>query len=206
MRKARTLILAGGVLLFTKMVMAQSTFPENGVADPRHGHYAFTHATIVKDATTTLNNATLIIKDGKIVSVGTNLQLPAGAVEVNCSGKYIYPSFIDIYADYGIALQAARTTGRGGFNAAQQPQLATATKGAYGWNQAIKSDADAYRIFSIDEAKAKALRESGFDTCVRQFEITDRGIRVMDPVPLAEGHLTGSARAIQVHGGNGVGL
>ena len=164
MRKARTLILAGGVLLFTKMVMAQSTFPENGVADPRHGHYAFTHATIVKDATTTLNNATLIIKDGKIVSVGTNLQLPAGAVEVNCNGKYIYPSFIDIYADYGIPQQTAQTTGRGGFNSAQQPQLATATKGAYGWNQAIKSDADAYRIFTIDDAKAKALRESGFGT------------------------------------------
>src|SRR4051812_45446975 len=101
MRKAKSLLFACGVLLFTKFALAQSTFPENGVAEPRHGHYAFTNATIVKDANTTLTNATLVVKDGKIVAIGTNVKVPAGAVEVNCSGKYIYPSFIDIYADYG---------------------------------------------------------------------------------------------------------
>lgn len=152
------------VLLFTKTVSAQTTFPENGVADPRHGHYAFTNATIVKDAGTTLTNATLIIKDGRIVSVGTGLKVPQGAVEVNCSGKYIYPSFIDIYADYGTSLPQRTATGGGGFNTSQQPQLATATKGAYGWNQAIKSEADAFKVFAIDDVKAKSLRESGFGT------------------------------------------
>lgn len=57
--------------------ISQVTFPENGVADPRHGHYAFTNATIVKDAETTISNAVLIIKDGKIVAVGSNLKAPA---------------------------------------------------------------------------------------------------------------------------------
>ena len=150
------------------VVQAQITFPENGVADPRHGYYAFTNATIVKDAATTLTNATLVIKDGRITAVGTGLKIPAGAVEVDCKGKYIYPSFIDIYADYGIAAPAQRAiggaAGGGGFNFAQQPQLETATKGAYGWNQAIKSDADAYKVFTVDDAKAKPLREAGFGT------------------------------------------
>ncbi|HKZ67355.1 MAG TPA: amidohydrolase family protein [Chitinophagaceae bacterium] len=140
---------------------AQSTFPENGIADPRHNHYAFTNASIIKDAATTLTNATLIIKDGKIVAVGTNLKVPAGAVEVDCKGKYIYPSFIDIYADYGTPV--LQRVG-GGFSPGQQPQLATATKGPYGWNQAIKSDAEAYKVFAVDNAKAKPLREAGFGT------------------------------------------
>lgn len=140
-------------------INAQETFPENGVADPRRGHYAFTHATIVKDTATSVNDATLIIKDGKIVAVGTGLKIPAGAVEVDCKGKFIYPSFIDIYADYGTTVQ--QRTG-GGFTPGQQPQLATATKGPYGWNQAIKSDADAYRVFAVDEPKAKILRDAGF--------------------------------------------
>ena len=83
--------------LFSIPVFAQPSFPENGTADPRHGYYAFTNATIVKDATTTLANATLVIKDGKIVAVGSGLPVPAGAVEVDCKGKYMYPSFIDIY-------------------------------------------------------------------------------------------------------------
>ena len=50
------------ILLPTSLVVqAQVTFPENGVADPRHGHYAFTNATIVKDATTTLTTFILIM-------------------------------------------------------------------------------------------------------------------------------------------------
>jgi imidazolonepropionase-like amidohydrolase len=163
MRKLTLLLL--GSILCAGLLEAQVTFPENGVADPRHGHYAFTNATIVKDANTTLTNATLVIKDGRITAVGTGLKVPAGAVEVDCKGRYIYPSFIDIYADYGIPTpQRAGAAAGGGFNFAQQPQLETATKGAYGWNQAIKSDADAYRVFTVDDTKAKPLREAGFGT------------------------------------------
>jgi imidazolonepropionase-like amidohydrolase len=171
MRKTKllsTMVFVLALFSVTTDLPAQVTFPENGVADPRHGHYAFTNATIVKDGITTLTNATLVIKDGKVVAVGSNLKAPAGAVEIDCKGKYIYPSFIDVYADYGIA-SAARTTGPGGgggggFNPGQPPQITTATKGPYGWNQALKSDADAYKVFSVDDTKAKPLREAGFGT------------------------------------------
>ncbi|MBC7947934.1 MAG: amidohydrolase family protein [Chitinophagaceae bacterium] len=147
---------------------AQPTFPENGVADNRLQCFAFTNATIVKDGQTTLNNATLVIRKGKIVAVGNNVTIPKDAVTVDCSGKYIYPSFIDIYADYGTSLPVTTTGpggfGGGGFNPGQQPQLASGTKGAYGWNQAIKTDADAFKVFAVDDAKAKPLRDAGFGT------------------------------------------
>jgi hypothetical protein len=159
MRKAKRLLMACMVLAFTQYAMAQATFPENGVADVRQGHYAFTNATIVKDATTTLTNATMIIRDGRIISVGAGLKVPAGAVEVDCKGKYLYPSFIDLYADYGTTI-AQRTAQ--GFTPGQQAQLASNQKGPYGWNQAIKSDVDAFRVFTVDEPKAKALRDLGF--------------------------------------------
>lgn len=166
MRKIRFFALPGlAALLFTSL-SAQVTFPENGIADPRHGHYAFVHATILKD-TAMLQNATLLIKDGRIVAVGTNVNVPAGAVQVDCKGKFIYPSFIDIYTDYGTP---AVRTGGGGFNPGQQPQLASATKGAYGWNQAIKSDADAYKVFAADDAKARPLREAGFGTVLSHIK------------------------------------
>ncbi len=160
MRKLRLYTVAVLLIVTALQVSAQETFPDNGIADPRHGHYAFTNATIVKDATTTLTNATLIIKDGKIVAVGANLKAPAGAVEVDCKGKYIYPSLIDLFADYGTATPQRQAGGD--FFARQQ--LETATKGAYGWNQAIKSEADAFRVFAADEAKAKVLRDLGFGT------------------------------------------
>ena len=161
MRKPGSWLTGLCCLFFSIPALAQPTFPENGTADPRHGHYAFTHATIVKDGSNTLSDATLVIKDGRIVAVGAGLAVPAGAVEVDCKGKYIYPSFIDIYSDYGTP---QRQQSAGGFNFNQQPQLETNVKGPFGWNQAIKSDVDVYKVFGVSDASAKPLREAGFGT------------------------------------------
>ena len=155
----KKLLLLIGVLWAFQFSHAQQTFPLNDVADPRDGTYAFTNATIVKDAQTTLPNATLLIKDGKIVAVGTKISVPKEAVIIDCKDKYIYPSFIDIYSDYGTAAPQ-RPQVAGDFFA--RSQLTTGTKGAYGWNQAIKSEAEAYKVFTADEAKAKLLRDAGF--------------------------------------------
>ena len=144
---------------FSTVVKSQITAPVNGVADIRNVTYAFTNATIVKDAQTTLSNATLIIKMGKIVAVGNGIAIPADATVVDCAGKFIYPSFIDIYSDYGVA---GSTRNAGAFNFAAPAQLNSNTKGAFAWNQAIKSEVNAAMLFNADEAKAKALRENGF--------------------------------------------
>jgi len=157
MRKLCMTILMGciGLSLF-----AQPTFPVNGVADQRETMYAFKNATIVQDAQHVLNNATLLIRQDKIVAVGTNLTIPADAIVVDCSGKFIYPSFIDLYADYGVAVP--QTQGGGGRNSYLNVQLNSNTKGAFGWNQAIKADVNAGAMFVVDDAKAKALRDAGF--------------------------------------------
>src|SRR5207253_468680 len=115
---------------------SQLSFPVNGIGEPSQKSYAFTNATIVKDAQTILSNGTMIIRDKKIVSIGNNISVPPDAVNVDCKGKYIYPSFIDIYSDYGISVQqrpAAAAISNAPF------QLSSNTKGAYGWNQAIKA-------------------------------------------------------------------
>ena len=65
--------------LTTTIVSAQQTFPVNGVQDYREDYVAFTHATIVKDSKTTLKDATLIIKQGKIISIGNNITVPKDA-------------------------------------------------------------------------------------------------------------------------------
>jgi imidazolonepropionase-like amidohydrolase len=41
-----------------------------------------------------LQNASVIITDGKITAVGTNLAVPAGATVVNAEGKQVYPGLI----------------------------------------------------------------------------------------------------------------
>jgi imidazolonepropionase-like amidohydrolase len=161
MRKIKLLF---SCLLFATLLQAQETFPLNGIADKREGCYAFTNATIVKDAQTTITNATLVIKDGKIISVGVGIAIPKDAVVIDCKDKFIYPSFIDIYTDYGIP-QPQRSQGPGIASPAdffRAQQISSSTKGAYGWNQAIKADVEAIRIFSADDLKAKPYRETGF--------------------------------------------
>ncbi len=168
MRKLRFFAGFCWVLVTGNSLLAQPTFPENGVADPRHGYYAFTHASIMKDGISSLSDATLVIKNGKIVSVGTGLSVPAGAVEVDCKGKYIYPSFIDIYTDYGTPQR--QQTGGGGFNFNAPIQTESNSKGPYGWNQAIKSDIDVYKQFAVNDASAKPLREAGFGTVLTHIK------------------------------------
>ncbi len=155
---------ATGAVILCIFAQAQITSPVNGVADPRTNCYAFTNATIVKDGQTTLNKATLVIRDGRITGVGVNAPIPKDAVVINCSGKYIYPSLIDIYTDYGIPQPQRPTPAAGGFFAPQQ--FTTNTKGAYGWNQAIKSEVNAADIFAVDDKAAKSLRDLGFGSAL----------------------------------------
>ncbi len=163
--RGRTLACTLALSLFTLLSNAQSTFPVNGVIDPREHCYAFTHATIAKDGANTVSDATLIIRDGLIVAAGAGLTPPKDAVIIDCSGKYIYPSFIDLYTDYGIA-EPERPRGSGNpVDFFRQPaQMNSNTKGAYNWNQAIHPETDASRLFAVDSAKANSLRDAGFGT------------------------------------------
>lgn len=137
------------VVLAGSRIQAQETFPVNGVADKREGCYAFTNATIVKESGTSLSNATLVIRDGKIVAIGaTGVAIPKDAVVIDCKDKFIYPSFIDIYTDYGIAsAQRDPNALRAAFNFNAPSQITSNTKGAYGWNQAIRPETDAIKQF-----------------------------------------------------------
>ena len=160
---SRTLPLFLLLVCHSLFSTAQTTFPVNGVADPREHCYAFTHATIAKDGATTLSDATLVIRDGLIVGAGAGLAIPKDAVVIDCSGKYIYPSFIDLYSDYGMPVPE-RGAGRPAFDFRAPAQMETNTKGAYNWNQAIHPETDASRLFASDETHAKPLRDIGFGT------------------------------------------
>lgn len=140
-------------------VGAQETKPVQGVADKRPVTYAFTNVKLFIDYKTTLDSATLIIRDGRVEAAGKNIAIPSYAVITNLSGKSIYPSFIDLYTNYGIPEQPKPEKGRG-------PQVVTQTKGAYSWNQALKPEIQAHRFFSVQPDKASDLRKAGFGTVV----------------------------------------
>jgi len=136
---------------------SQETFPVNGAPDNRHNYYAFTNAKLYVDYQTVIEKATLLIKDGVVVDAGDKVDIPKGAVVYDLKGKNIYPSLIDIYSTYGMpeVKKPERNWGKG-------PQMESNIKGAYGWNQAIKPETEADKLFSADNKSAEELRKLGF--------------------------------------------
>lgn len=151
----------GLVILSAKFAFSQSTFPSNGAADPIHTTYAFINGVIHVDENTILSKGTLIIKDGKIVDVLDKGAAPKNAVVLDLKGKHVYASFIDLYSEYGIQ----ETNEGGGRNRRQMgPQMESNVKGAFGWNQAIRSDYEAYKNFVHQNEAAESLKKMGFGT------------------------------------------
>ena len=158
-------------LFLANSLFAQTTYPTNDVATPRSGHYALINAKIYKDAKTSLNSATLIIKQGKIEAVGANLPIPKDAIIIDCKRKSIYPSFIDIYSDYGMNPAQSSTT-----NYRSPSQMLSNTKGPYAWNQALKSEVLHVKNFNVNDARAKEYRRLGFGSVLtHQMDGISRG-------------------------------
>ena len=133
-------------------ISAQSTFPNNGAPNITHTLYAFTNCTLHVDADVVVLNASLLVQDGKVIRFGEKLEAPKEAISVDLKGKHIYPAFIDLYSDYGMP-EIKKTS------ATDTPK-----KGAYGWNQAIKSEVEAQKLFLHNQSKADELRKQGFAT------------------------------------------
>ncbi|MBC8172360.1 MAG: amidohydrolase, partial [Chitinophagales bacterium] len=143
--------------LIISAVHAQTTFPVNGVVDEKDKTYAFINATIIVSPDDTINKGTLVISKGKITDAGNNIVTPTDAVVIDATGKYIYASFIDPDASYGIKKQEL-------LSPQSQPQMYNARKGPYNWNQAIIPEFNSYEYFQTDTSKNKSFRNAGFGT------------------------------------------
>lgn len=161
MRISLTLLLVVLCSFVYQAGLAQKSFPVNGIADPRETVYAFTNATIYVDADRRLDQATMLIRKNKIMALGSGLKVPADAVIIDCKGKHIYPSFIDLYSSYGVETPSRDFSG---FNPFSAPQIETATKGPYSWNQALKPEVEAAGLFTVNDKQADTWRQAGFGT------------------------------------------
>ena len=153
-----------GLLLFNIYSFGQETFPVQGINDERTNSYLFKNATIVVDYKTTIDDSDLLIKKGLIINIGKNLKATEGTIVVDLDGKYIYPSLIDIYTNYGLPKTPAASGQGMMFFGRTATQVISGTKGAFNWNEAIKSYIDVSEIFNKDEKLAAEYRKLGFGT------------------------------------------
>lgn len=145
--------------LSVPVVFSQTTFPVNGAFDENHNFYAFTNATIFIDYKTKIDSATLLIRDGKIEKTGRNITIPQNTVVYDLEGKYIYPSFIDIYSGYGMPEIRKRVKE---LTEEFKPQMERNSKGALHWNESVKPEVMASSMFSVNKKEADEMRKLGF--------------------------------------------
>jgi imidazolonepropionase-like amidohydrolase len=157
------------VLLIPLKITAQTdNAPVTGVSDKRAEVYGLRNAKVIVDYLTTIENADILVSDGRIKEIGKNLVFPKGTIVYDLTGKTIYPSFIDLYAaNYGVRTQsstaetgqsalmtAARQTGR-------QPATETPRTADY-WNDGINASYDVSEELIPDTRIAGEYRQAGF--------------------------------------------
>jgi imidazolonepropionase-like amidohydrolase len=76
--------------------------PANASAQSQPTAYAITHAKIFTLAGSTIDDGTLIIRDGKIAALGVGLDIPAGAQVIDAKGLQVYPGIFDSVTQMGM--------------------------------------------------------------------------------------------------------
>ena len=132
--------------LITAISLLDPTAPTEGMRSSDIQAWALQNATVTTEPGTSIENATVLIEDGLITGVGTEIKIPEYAKKIDCSNKHLYPGFIDptVMID---AREESRSAGK-----------------SRHWNKKIKSDIslDNAAGGSADESILKQYRESGF--------------------------------------------
>ena len=146
------------MLCFFSITLAsgQEYFPNNeGLKEQNNNYTAFTNATLYITPSKVIKKGTLLIQNGKVVASGKSVSIPKNAITIDLEGKYIYPSFIDPYTDFGVD-KPKRAEGSG-----RSPQYEASRDGFY-WNDHIMPENEAISKFNYDKKKADEFRKAGF--------------------------------------------
>ena len=148
---------------FGSAQQATRTEPVTAMRDNTPGVHAFAGARIVVAPGRVLENATLVVRDGVIESVGTGVTVPADARVWNMRGLTLYPGFIDAHADITVAdVPVADANGSGaddGDGEAADPQTVH-------WNPQVRAHLGVGADFGDDGERRTALRAQGFTTAL----------------------------------------
>ena len=123
--------------------------PVEGIRANTTTYHALTNARVVTAPGQVIDGATIVVRDGMILSVERGGQVPAGARVWDVSGHTVYPGFIDAHADLGMD-----DVPEGG------------DVGPTHWNPQVRAWFSTTRNLNDDAARRAALRSQGFGTAL----------------------------------------
>jgi len=136
---------------------AQSRQPVVALSNESPSYQAYTNCTIVPRPGEKIQDGIIIIKNGVITGIGTEIDIPKEAVVKDLEGAWVYPAFIDAYTHYGL-----KPVKRAPWRGAAGPQYHTKKVGPYYWNQAVRPEYEVIQDFKPNKEVAKGMRGLGF--------------------------------------------
>lgn len=75
---------------------------EEALSNPNAKPLAIVGATIMTATGSTLENATIVLENGAITALGSNVSIPGGAEVIDGKGRYVTPGIIDSHSHIGV--------------------------------------------------------------------------------------------------------
>ncbi|MFM7295344.1 MAG: amidohydrolase family protein [Burkholderiales bacterium] len=173
--------LAGSTLAGVMFGLALPVIPANaqvsanrqeGLRDNTPRWHAITGARIVVAPGRVIDNGTLVMRDGRITAIGSDIVVPSGARVWKLEGRSVYAGFIDVASLVGVPanMRPAQPTlppwmRQPGSTSAAPAVAATAPRSAIGaQNRSVRADLDVATALEMKADEMKAAREQGFTT------------------------------------------
>jgi hypothetical protein len=142
--------------------------PSAGATPQARSAYAITGATVITAPGNTVENATVVIRDGLIEAVGAGVTAPPDARLIDGTGMTVFAGWIDGFSEVAIEPEATETGeapgrggGRGGRGGGQQA-LQMLELGAPGVNQQVRPSFDQADHINGEDEQIAGFRNAGF--------------------------------------------
>ena len=121
-------MLTAGILVWASGVSAQSAAAPSASQPAASQLLAIRDARIVTVSGPVIERGTVVVQDGRILSVGATVPIPAGAAVIEGEGLHVYPGFFDAMSQLGLTeIGAVNATNDFSETGAFNPQIVAAT-------------------------------------------------------------------------------
>lgn len=132
----------GGSLVDRKPDSPRSTVHDEGLHVNPVPTYAILGATVHRTPNAEPGIETVLVQYGKIVDIGQEIEIPAGAKRIDATGKHLYAGLIDAYTDTSFDY--------------------VSDKGTSYWNDKIRPQLKASQEFKSANVDQSSMRSAGF--------------------------------------------
>jgi imidazolonepropionase-like amidohydrolase len=140
------------------------TVPPEGLREHTPSLHVFTNGLIVPAPGKEIEQGTLIIREGIILSIGKGIKVPKDAQVWDLKGMRVYPGFIESYSGIGMPKDSKPNEVKD--SSLHTPHSELQIRGSLHWNPAVQSHVKGSELFTPDTIQSKKLRAMGFTSAL----------------------------------------